>query len=155
MSTVGVNEISEKPSVDELVRFTSSYISKKNMSRGFDIASLVAKSREGDCSEHAVFLTALARRYGYASRVVLGFAVITFQDRLPLVVGHAWSEVYDGTGWRLSDAALTQGAFDKLSGFRRLSYLPVQILRREDPGFHVEVLSVIGVSQIESAESNF
>jgi hypothetical protein len=155
MSTVGAQELAEQPSAAELIAFTDSYISKKTMTRGFDVASAVAKNREGDCTEHAVFLTALARRYHRPARVVLGLAVVRLHERAPLLVGHAWSEIHDGTAWQLADAALIPTALKEIEGFQSLSYLPVQVMRREDPGYSAAMFMDVGVIQVQGAESSF
>jgi hypothetical protein len=153
--TLGLTQLSENPTVSELVRFTNAHVSKKSLSRGFDIASEVAKSREGDCSEHAVLLAALARRYRHAARVVFWFAVISFANRLPQLVGHAWTEIHDGREWRLADAALGNADIERVEGFAGFSYLPVQVLGREDAGFRASLLASPGLWQVEGAEGNF
>jgi hypothetical protein len=152
IQTLGLTQLSENPTVSELVQFTNAHVSKKTLSRGFDIASEVAKSREGDCSEHAVLLAALCRRYHHAIRVIFGFAVIDFANRLPLLVGHAWTEVHDGQQWRLADAALANAGLERVEGFAGLRYLPVQVLGREDAGFRASLLTSPGLWQVERAE---
>jgi hypothetical protein len=81
----------------ELEQFVHDYIVDKNSGHGFDVASMVAKSRAGDCTEHAVLLTALLRMYGYPARTVTGLYVSLEQP--VLAYGHAWAEYYGEAGW--------------------------------------------------------
>jgi hypothetical protein len=155
VKALGQGQLSAHPTPVEMVGFTSKYISSKSLSRGFDIASDVAKSHEGDCSEHAVLLAAIARRHQLAARVVFGFAVLRFSGRLPILVGHAWVEIHDGKSWLLADAALADSGLERVSGLLGLSYLPVQILRREDAGFRAELVTEPGCWQVERAEGQF
>jgi hypothetical protein len=86
-----------QPSPGDLEQFVHDYIVHKNSASAFDVASMVAKSRAGDCSEHAVLLTALLRMYGYPARTVTGLYV-SLQEPL-LAYGHAWAEYYADDGW--------------------------------------------------------
>jgi transglutaminase-like putative cysteine protease len=88
----------ERPSPGELEQFVYDYIVDKNIAHGFDVASMVARSRAGDCTEHAVLLTALLRMYGYPARTVTGLYVSL--DAPVLAYGHAWAEYYAAGGWR-------------------------------------------------------
>lgn len=115
-----------KPTPVHLRRFTHRYIRQKSLSRGFDVASEVARSREGDCTEHAVLLAALARAFGYPARVIVGLVLI-WEDGEVGAFGHAWTEVAIGGRWRRHDAAL--------EGIQQpLLYLPTGQLD-EGPGF--------------------
>jgi hypothetical protein len=110
--------------------------------RSFDIASTVARRREGDCTEHAVLLTALARLHGHAARVVLGLVLVRIEGQPPRAFGHAWVERHDGKAWRPADAALPLGELKKLAGPRRVrvSYLPIRVVKREDAGFASDLI---------------
>ncbi len=92
----------KRPSPGELERFVYDYIVEKNSAHGFDVASMVAKSRAGDCTEHAVLLTALLRLYGYPARTVIGLYVSL--EEPVLAYGHAWTEYYGDVGWAGLDA---------------------------------------------------
>jgi hypothetical protein len=91
------------PGVEELVAFVDARIPEKTYRHGFNVASQVAASGEGDCTEHAVALTALARAQGRPARVVFGLLLIDDGARLA-TFGHAWSEIHDGGAWRIADA---------------------------------------------------
>lgn len=121
-----VGELGEKPSMADLARFVSAYIEKKNLTRGYDIASVVARRREGDCSEHAVLLAALGRSFGHSARVVHGLVFIDAKSSL-FGAMHAWVEWHDGKGWLPADGAIGQ-EHDPL-------YLPLQVLEDEAPSF--------------------
>jgi transglutaminase-like putative cysteine protease len=113
------------PADADLARLVDGWIVKKNMTRGIDPASRVARRREGDCSEHAVLLAAAARLAGRPSRIVLGVALLPVDGRLR-AFGHAWAEIHDGTAWRTADATpLPAGA----------RYLPLGVLSDEGPGY--------------------
>lgn len=116
----------ERPAMVELTRFVATYIETKNLSRGYDPASVVARRREGDCTEHAVLLAALGRSFGYPARVVHGIVVVDEKGQL-LAGMHAWVEWHDGKAWAPADAAI--GAeHDPL-------YVPLQVLEDESVAF--------------------
>jgi hypothetical protein len=98
----------KQPSPDELEQFVYDYIVDKNSAHGFDVASMVAKTRAGDCTEHAVLLTALLRMYGYPARTVTGLYVSL--EKPVLAYGHAWTEYYADDGWMgLDGTRINQG----------------------------------------------
>lgn len=82
--------------------FVSGYIEEKNLSVGYASALEVAKSRQGDCTEHAVLTAALCRAAGIPARVIMG--IVHVEDGL--FMGHAWTEAYIGNKWIGLDAAL-------------------------------------------------
>lgn len=87
--------------------FVRSYIFGKNLSVGYASALEVATSRQGDCTEHALLLTAIARASGIPSRVATGLAYVArFGDREHVFVPHAWTEAYVDGRWQGFDAAL-------------------------------------------------
>lgn len=61
----------------------------KKPSMGIPSAAEVLRTRVGDCNEHAVLLTALARASGIPARVVVGLV-----DLLGAFYYHAWVEVF-------------------------------------------------------------
>ena len=66
-------------------------VTEKNLQTAFATAKEVMETRQGDCTEHAVLLAALARAEGIPSRVVAG--IVYYQKAF---VGHMWTEVYVG-----------------------------------------------------------
>ncbi len=59
-----------------LERYVDREVKDKNLTQAFATAAEVAKSREGDCTEHAVFLAALCRARGIPARVAIGLVYI-------------------------------------------------------------------------------
>lgn len=137
-----ISELGESPSMPKLVEFVAKYIDKKNLMRGFDPASVVARRREGDCTEHATLLAALARSFDYAARIVFGL-VFTENDadsREGLKAErHAWVEWHDGRRWLPVDAALP-APLDPL-------YLPMGRLIDEGPG-HLYAMASVGLVSV-------
>jgi transglutaminase-like putative cysteine protease len=124
-----LREQGERPSPEQLRRFVAGAITEKTSARGFDLASRVAASRSGDCTEHAVLLAALARSLGHPARVALG-TVLVEQDGGFAGFGHAWAELHDGSAWRVMDAALEGES-------AALHYLPLGLLADEGPGYAI------------------
>jgi hypothetical protein len=87
-----------------LERWVQRNVTTKSLEIGFASAKEVLERREGDCTEHAVLLAALARARGIPSRVVAG---LTYHDGA--FVGHMWTEVHVGE-WVPLDATLGRGS---------------------------------------------
>jgi len=88
--------------------FVREYIFGKTLSVGYASALEVATTRQGDCTEHALLLTAIARASGIPSRVATGLAYVPrFGDREQVFVPHAWTEAYVDGRWQGFDAALS------------------------------------------------
>jgi hypothetical protein len=99
-------------------RFVREYITKKDLNIGFASAEETAKSREGDCTEHAVLCAALGRVVGLPTRCVVGFGYIPPGDAEPTIANavdantgifgfHMWAEALIGPDeWVPMDAAL-------------------------------------------------
>lgn len=60
-------------------------------------ATAVLEQRSGDCTEHALLFTALARAAGVPARQIGG--VVYVDDPSPLFAWHAWAEIHDGRAW--------------------------------------------------------
>lgn len=74
-------------------RFVHRYINAKNLGVGFASASEVARTREGDCSEHGVLLAALLRADGIPSRVVSGVLYVDQFIGAKQIFGyHMWTQ---------------------------------------------------------------
>ena len=81
-------------------------IQKKDFSKVFATAADVAENPQGDCTEHAVLLTALARARGLPARVAVG---LVYSPALEGFGYHMWSEVWIKDRWLSLDATLGEG----------------------------------------------
>lgn len=94
---------------DKLRRFVTEYVETKSLNVGFASASEVARTREGDCSEHGVLLAALGRLSGLPSRVAVGLAYVPIFGGQDDIFGyHLWTQFYIGGKWVDFDAALRE-----------------------------------------------
>ncbi|MEX0586376.1 MAG: transglutaminase-like domain-containing protein, partial [Pirellulales bacterium] len=94
-----------------LERFLHRKMKNVNFTQAFASAAEVAVALEGDCSEHAVLLCALARARGLPARVAMGLVYVPEPDALAY---HMWTEVWiaekGGTGyWKPLDATTPDG----------------------------------------------
>ncbi len=102
----------------QIERFVRAYIVKKDLNIGFASAEETARSREGDCTEHAVLCAAIGRAAGLPTRCVVGFGYIppgvdeptiaNAVDRDTGIFGfHMWAEAMIAPQrWVAMDAAL-------------------------------------------------
>jgi hypothetical protein len=95
----------------DLEAFVFGYIDKKGLSVGYASALETAKSRQGDCTEHALLLAALGRAHGIPTRIATGLAFVeSFGSAERVFVPHAWVQAWIDGRWQSFDAAL--GRFD-------------------------------------------
>lgn len=113
--TATIEGRSAKRAAEALRTLVHRHIRAKDLSVGFATASEVARSGEGDCTEHAVLLAALLRVQRIPSRVVGG---LIYADRFAggqnIFGYHAWTQALlpasDGTErWVDLDATLPGG----------------------------------------------
>ncbi len=124
----------ERPSAAHLIEYVNAYIEKKDYRRGFDVASQVAETREGDCTEHAILLVSLMRMFKIPAKTVLGIKM--FGNAAPYrAFGHAWVEYIDQGAWKAADPTLAADVDE--------SYLPVGTLEDEGLNFSMDLVSVI------------
>jgi hypothetical protein len=90
----------------QLERFVDDTIHSKNFSQAFATAAEVAKSREGDCTEHAVLLAALCRARKIPARVAFGLVYYPPQQGFAY---HMWNEVWIDDRWVPLDGTLGLG----------------------------------------------
>ena len=124
---------------DALCRYVARIITNKNLNVGFATASEVARSREGDCSEHAVLLAALARANGLPARAVSGVIYVEGVGGKDPVFGyHMWTQVHLGGVWVDLDAAQQQTDCDP-------THIALAILPMNDAGLADAALSLLTV----------
>ena len=87
-------------------RFVYREVKKKDFTQAFATAAEVAKNREGDCTEHAVFLAGLARACGIPARVAIG---LVYLEGTQSFFYHMWTEVYVEKRWIPVDGTLGLG----------------------------------------------
>lgn len=97
---------------ERMRRHVHGHINRKSLDVGFATASEVARTREGDCTEHAVLLAAMLRAAGIPSRVVSGLIYVDeFVGQKGVFGFHMWTQALlpgpDGEGvWVDLDATL-------------------------------------------------
>lgn len=132
-------------SADTLRRLADRAIPDKTLARGWDLASRVASSGSGDCTEHAVLLTALARAAGRPARVALGLLLVQQTGRVH-AFGHAWSELFQDGHWVPVDATPIPQQVDAVA------YLPTLILVDEGPGYAIELARSMQSTWVQRVE---
>ncbi|MCE0483038.1 MAG: transglutaminase-like domain-containing protein [Methylacidiphilales bacterium] len=141
--------------------FVRAFITKKDLKVAFASADETAKSREGDCTEHAVLCAALGRAAGLPTRCVVGFGYLPPGEDNPAVGSgagsdtgafgfHMWAEAWVWPDeWVPMDAALD--GFDvghiavvktALSEINPLVDLNAPILQMME-NMHIEVLKTV------------
>ena len=96
-----------KEIANKLTEFVHRYVSAKSYGVGFATASEVARTKEGDCTEHSILLAALGRALGIPSRVVTGLVFAgQFEGKKNVLVYHMWTQFYIDNHWKNYDSAL-------------------------------------------------
>ncbi|MCS7015367.1 MAG: transglutaminase-like domain-containing protein [Gemmatales bacterium] len=88
-------------------RWVYANMKKGTLTEGFASADEVARTREGDCTEHAVLAAAMCRAVGVPSRLALGLAYV---EHWRALVPHMWLEVWIQGRWYALDPTLGQGS---------------------------------------------
>jgi Transglutaminase-like superfamily len=159
-----LRKMGSKVTAAQVTAFVGKYIEKKTYARGFDVASRVANTRSGDCSEHAVLTAALLRHFGVASRLVFGIVLVAIKtpDAEPTVsaVGHAWVEQHDGDRWEIADAALQPDGPARPYGVPglppgaklHLAYLPIVVMKNESVSYSRALMDEVGIESVVGIE---
>ena len=87
-------------------RWVFENLADKNFTRAFESAAEVARDLEGDCTEHAVLVAALARARKVPSRVAVG---LVYMERGQAFAYHMWTEVFVRDTWVPVDGTLGRG----------------------------------------------
>jgi len=96
-ATHGATSLDDK--VAALVRFVDTTVMEKDLTRAYAPATETLESGAGDCTEHSVLFSALAKASGIPTRLVDG--VVVADGRIGY---HEWVEVFiAGEGWRPVD----------------------------------------------------
>lgn len=148
----GGTESSMDQRIEALLALTDQSVPIKSGKRGWDAASVVVTRGEGDCTEHAVLLAALARAQGLPARVVIGTLVEVVDDQVG-AYGHAWTEIYDGKVWRRADAAQyldPESAAKAEEMGLRLYYVPLALVEAEGPGYGLQLVNAVARTHPEA-----
>lgn len=124
-----------QPAVQKLLQWTYTTLAKEP-TVGIPTALEALNSKRGDCNEHAVLFSALARAAGVPSRVAAG---VVYMDGA--FYYHAWSEVWLGQ-WIAVDPVLNQFPADATH---------VKFIQG-GPEEHMALLKIIGQIRIEIVE---
>ena len=89
--------------------YVHSQMVNKNLTEAFATADQVAKTMEGDCTEHAVLAAAMCRAVGVPSRTAIGLVYVDHPRRGPCMGFHMWTEVWVDGAWTPIDATLGMG----------------------------------------------
>jgi transglutaminase-like putative cysteine protease len=100
-----------------LERHVGSSIRKVNFTQALATAADVARTGEGDCTEHAVLLAAMARAKGIPARVAIG---LVYVEGLQGFGYHMWNELFLNDRWVPMDATLAHGGIG--AGHLKLSH---------------------------------
>ncbi len=135
---------------DLLRRFATDFVEQKDLSVGLATASEVARSRQGDCTEHAVLLAAMARAAGIPARCVGGMVYVPVLAGREHVFGfHMWTQVWIAGQWVDVDAALRQTECDP-------SHIAMTIMPLNEDSMvdiAVGILPFIGKTRIDVLET--
>lgn len=89
-----------------LEKYVYEKLERKDFSTAMASAAEVANSLQGDCTEHACLLAAMARARGLPARVAVGLVYVPSKHAFG---GHMWSEVNIDDHWIPLDATLGKG----------------------------------------------
>ncbi len=134
--------------IDKIEAFVAEYVANKNLSVGYASAVEVARSKQGDCTEHAVLAAALCRAVGIPAQVATGLAYVgEWRAMESGFGGHAWTQAYIGGQWIGLDAAFRgsgRGGYD--AGHIALA------AGNGDPGDFFSLVTTMGQFEFEKIE---
>ena len=88
-------KLSDRARAWKLREFVNTYIDQTDYAVGYASASEVARTREGDCTEHAVLLAAMLRAAGIPSRIATGLVYAKVSVGKPAIFGyHMWTQAW-------------------------------------------------------------
>lgn len=97
--------------MSRLQQFVHGYLTGPGVDIGYASALEVLHNRQGDCTEYAVLLAAMARAEGIPARVASGIVYAArYAGASAVFVPHAWVQAWVDGRWQSYDAAL--GSFD-------------------------------------------
>jgi transglutaminase-like putative cysteine protease len=125
-------------------RYVHEKLAKKNFSTALASAAEVARSLEGDCTEHAVLLAALLRAKKIPSRVAVGLVYVANGQSFG---GHMWTEAFLNGCWVPLDATLGEGGIG--AGHIKMAQSSLADDAPAPVGAFLPLLNVLGNVEIE------
>nr|WP_246864582.1 transglutaminase-like domain-containing protein [Spongiibacter thalassae] len=112
VSGLADGDISRRGAMNRLTRYVTAHMNEVASYAGYATADEAYRSGEGDCTEHALLLAALARSVGIPTRIAMGVAYNNerFLGRRFVFVPHMWVQAWTGEVWESYDSAL--GSFN-------------------------------------------
>jgi hypothetical protein len=136
---------SPRQRIQRMSDFVHDYLKNQTLNVGYASALEAARTRTGDCSEHAVLLAAMARSQGIPARIVSGLAFAPrFGGQDNVFITHLWVVAWVDHRWRSYDPTLQE--FD--SGHIALS------VGDGDPWRSYSNLDVLGHMHVEQAANS-
>lgn len=129
------------PDGEQIVAFVSRSM-RGNYAANANLASEVARSLQGDCTEYSLLTAALARALRIPARIVWGVA-LRFRDNRWQAFGHAWVQTQEQGRWVLRDSALAESGAAGLATAPAY-YLPVWVLADEGQGYKLGAMQILG-----------
>jgi hypothetical protein len=123
------------------------HIEETTMSVAMATAAEVARTRKGDCTEHAMLLAALCRARKIPARVAVGLVYFP-QDGAGAFAYHMWTEVWINDRWIPIDATLGKGGI----GAAHLTLAESNLKDGGSLAALLPVLQVIGDLKLEILE---
>jgi len=114
-----VRELAQKAVGDEsdpwkkaqrIEKWVRSNMKIQNFSEAMATADHVARTLEGDCTEHAMLAGAMCRAVGVPSKIAVGLVYVDHGQKGPVLGYHMWTEVWVRGEWVPIDATLGRGS---------------------------------------------
>jgi hypothetical protein len=129
----------------QLEKWVHQSIRTKNFAQGFATAVDVARTLEGDCTEHAVLLAALCRARNVPARVATGLVYSPIDQGYAF---HMWNEVWVAERWVPLDGTLGLGG----TGAAHLKLGQSNLSQNNANAAVLAVIQVLNQLQLESLE---
>lgn len=123
--------VNETEKLKTIQSFVYQHMEKKNYSKAMASASDAFESGEGDCTEHACLLAAMARSAGLPTRMVAGLVAVP-DGALTNCRFHMWNEVYLDGHWIYVDATRPP---DKVKWSRYIKLADSSLANEKDQRF--------------------
>lgn len=133
-----LKDLPNKP--EDLRDYVYTHIKDKNYSKGIELAHQTLLTQSGDCTEHAILLTALLRLKKIPARIILGMVVVAIEGKAYM---HAWTEYLD----------LKSGRFQILDATKipaqSFHYIPLYVIDNESMSFAKDFLKALNIHLAE------